>query len=63
MGVVIVAGDTFEKEEDIKDESLWILAGSEDQEKQRQSRNNILKEADYIIPGHGPMFRNVYKPQ
>ena len=63
MGVVIVAGDTFEKEEDLRDDSLWISAGTEDEEKQRQSRNKILFDADYIIPGHGPMFKNIYKPK
>ena len=60
-GVVIVAGDTFEKEEDIEDESIWISAGSENQEKQQESRKRILQEADWIVPGHGPMFKNIYK--
>ena len=60
-GVVVVAGDTFEKEEDIEDESIWKLAGSEDEQKQIKSRSEILEIADFIIPGHGPMFRNKIK--
>ena len=26
-----------------------------------KSRNKILKLADYIIPGHSPMFKNNFK--
>ena len=34
-GIVAVAGDTFEREEDLVDVSLWRdVAGSEDPEKQ-----------------------------
>jgi len=58
---VVVAGDTFEKEEDIEDETIWKLAGTEDEDKLRQSRDKILREADFIIPGHGPMFANKNK--
>ena len=32
--VAVIAGDLFEKEEDLQDESVWIEAGSEDQGKQ-----------------------------
>ena len=32
--VAVIAGDLFEKEEDLQDESVWIEAGSEDQAKQ-----------------------------
>ena len=60
-GVVVVAGDTFEKEEDIDDETIWKLAGSEDEQQQMKSRNDILALADFIVPGHGPMFNNKRK--
>ena len=56
-GVVVIAGDTFEKEEDLEDESVWLEAGSEDEAAQRKSRDLILQMADYIVPGHGPMFK------
>ena len=56
-GVVVIAGDTFEKEEDLEDESVWLEAGSEDEAAQRKSRDLILQTADYIVPGHGPMFK------
>ena len=55
-GLYIIAGDLFEKYEDLKDESIWLEAGSEDPEKQRHHRNQALSRADFIIPGHGPMF-------
>ena len=57
-GVVVVAGDTFEKEEDIEDETVWKLAGSEDEQLQMKSRDEILAMATFIVPGHGPMFKN-----
>ena len=56
-GIVIVAGDTFEKEEDLTDDSIWIEAGSQDQKKQVESRAKILSVAKYVIPGHGGMFK------
>ena len=57
QGVVVIAGDIFEKEEDLKDDSIWREAGSDAPEKQIESREKILKMADYIVPGHGPMFK------
>jgi glyoxylase-like metal-dependent hydrolase (beta-lactamase superfamily II) len=65
-GVVAIAGDTFEREEDISDPSLWRdVAGSEDPAKQEESRKRLLDMADYIVPGHGPMFkvRQAYKEE
>ena len=60
--IVVVAGDTFEREEDIEDAYLWrAIGGSEDPDKQEQSRRTILLMADFIVPGHGPMFK--VKPQ
>ena len=57
QGVVVVAGDTFEKQEDLKDESIWVDAGSQDSSKQTESRKRILAIADFVVPGHGAMFR------
>ena len=58
-GVCVVAGDTFEKEEDLEDESIWREAGSDNEELQKKSRKNILSLADIIVPGHGPSFKNL----
>lgn len=54
---VAVVGDLFEKEEDIFEESLWIAAGSEDEKLQRKNRLMVAEMAEFIIPGHGPMFK------
>lgn len=54
---VVVAGDLFENEDDLSDESIWKNAGSENEKQQAESRRKILEIADYIIPGHGKMFR------
>ncbi|GFG38317.1 hypothetical protein Cfor_12196 [Coptotermes formosanus] len=57
-GLVAVTGDLFEREEDITNPSLWqLVAGSDDPEKQQQNRNKIMQIADWIVPGHGPIFR------
>ncbi|MBF0336635.1 MAG: MBL fold metallo-hydrolase [Nitrospirae bacterium] len=55
IGTVAVVGDLFECEDDIRDESLWRRC-SEDPALQHQSRQRVLQVADYIVPGHGPMF-------
>ncbi|XP_077554646.1 metallo-beta-lactamase domain-containing protein 1 isoform X2 [Haemaphysalis longicornis] len=58
LGTVAITGDLFEKVEDIGNPKLWReLGGSEDPKQQCKSRQMILDVADYIIPGHGPMFR------
>ncbi|KAF4528469.1 hypothetical protein B566_EDAN015931 [Ephemera danica] len=62
-GCVAITGDLFEKEEDITDPSLWQnLGGSEQPQLQQASRDRILAIANYIVPGHGPMFKNPLKP-
>ncbi|XP_065347316.1 uncharacterized protein LOC135944368 [Cloeon dipterum] len=62
FGLVAVTGDLFEREEDIVCPELWRdVAGSENPKLQEQNRSKILQQADYIIPGHGPMFKNIYK--
>jgi glyoxylase-like metal-dependent hydrolase (beta-lactamase superfamily II) len=63
LGKVIIAGDVFwwmdeEKQETgrndlIKREDPYV----KDKEALKQSRENILALADYIIPGHGPMYK------
>jgi len=52
-GVVAIAGDVFESAYD--DES-WVQY-SRDPERQRRSRAELLEVADFIVPGHGEMFR------
>nr|KAG5699584.1 hypothetical protein BaRGS_000700 [Batillaria attramentaria] len=53
---LVQTGDLFECKEDLEDPELW-QDGSESPEVQQQSRIDILKIADYIVPGHGPMFQ------
>ncbi|XP_075226120.1 metallo-beta-lactamase domain-containing protein 1-like isoform X7 [Lycorma delicatula] len=55
--ITAITGDLFEKEEDIENEYIWRTTGSEDPEKQEYNRQKIIQMADYIIPGHGPMFK------
>lgn len=57
LGTVALVGDLFECEADLLDESIWIGAGSQDQQLQRQNRQRMLSVADYVVPGHGPIFR------
>merc|ERR1719295_1490687 len=56
QGTVVIAGDNFEKEEDLQDPDLWKSAGSEDEQKQMESRQKVLDLADWVVPGHGKMF-------
>jgi len=51
-------GDIFEREEDIDHPEIWRdEGGSTNPELQERSRSEIIKIADYIVPGHGPMFK------
>lgn len=52
-----IAGDLFEREEDVFNEAVWIDAGSEDEKLQRLNRSRLADMVDFIIPGHGPMFQ------
>ena len=52
-GTVVVCGDLFEHEDD---EDLWAEY-SECPEKHEESRRNVLEVADWIVPGHGKMFK------
>lgn len=48
----------FEKEEDILTPSIWKSLGTPELLKsQSVMRSRIINLADFIIPGHGPMFR------
>eukprot|EP00745_Piridium_sociabile_P000223 TRINITY_DN101592_c1_g1_i1.p2 TRINITY_DN101592_c1_g1~~TRINITY_DN101592_c1_g1_i1.p2 ORF type:complete len:133 (-),score=41.27 TRINITY_DN101592_c1_g1_i1:202-600(-) len=53
---VCVPGDLFECFEDLEDPDLW-QSSSEQPEQQEQSRIEVLRVADHIVPGHGPMFK------
>ena len=52
-GTVVICGDLFEHE---NDEHVWEEF-SECPEKHRQSRKKVLEVGNWIIPGHGKMFR------
>lgn len=54
--VYAIAGDLFEKEQDLEDGTIWKSAGSDDESLQQKNREKILRVADFIVPGHGPMF-------
>lgn len=56
-GTVGLVGDLFENSEDIKDESIWLSAGSQNPDLQRANREAVLNSVDYILPGHGPLFK------
>lgn len=62
-GKICIAGDVFfweDKQEQKTDrESLMNLPDPymKDKEKLLESRKKILENADYIIPGHGEMFK------
>lgn len=56
QGVVAITGDLFECLEDLEDPDLWQTS-SEQPNQQEQSRIEVLRVADYIVPGHGPMFQ------
>ena len=49
-------GDLFECEEDLTDDNIWKEV-SENSEIQFTQRQKVLKLADYIVPGHGKIFK------
>nr|XP_012225120.1 PREDICTED: metallo-beta-lactamase domain-containing protein 1 [Linepithema humile]XP_012225121.1 PREDICTED: metallo-beta-lactamase domain-containing protein 1 [Linepithema humile] len=56
--VFAITGDLFEKEEDILTPSIWKSLGAPKLlQTQSVMRSRIINLADFIIPGHGPMFR------
>jgi glyoxylase-like metal-dependent hydrolase (beta-lactamase superfamily II) len=54
-GVVAIAGDTFEYEADELDNAWrrWSVNAA----RQQASRDTIRELADFIVPGHGGLFR------
>lgn len=56
-GKTALTGDLFEKFEDLKDSTIWKNAGSDSEQLQIRNREKILRTVDYIVPGHGPMFK------
>ncbi|EFN75464.1 metallo-beta-lactamase domain-containing protein 1 [Harpegnathos saltator] len=53
-----ITGDLFEKEEDILSPHIWRSVGAPELlESQYMMRQYVINLADFIIPGHGPMFR------
>ncbi len=55
-GVVAIVGDLFEYEYDWQTAKEWI-AFSKQPKEQIKNRAKIWELANYIIPGHGPMFK------
>lgn len=57
LGTVALVGDLFENGYDVKDESIWLRAGSQNPDLQRANRERIYNKVDAIMPGHGPLFK------
>jgi len=55
-GLIAITGDLFEAENDWQDVASW-LAFSKKPKQHVQTRARIWELADYIVPGHGPMFK------
>lgn len=58
-GLVAITGDLFEYDKDwlTVDSSQAWEPWSQDKELQNKSRDKIWKLADFIVPGHGDMFK------
>ena len=52
MGIIAICGDVFWKE-NYPEKDIY----ADNPEKLKESRENILKLADYIIPGHAGMYK------
>lgn len=58
-GIVAITGDLFEYDRDwetVDTSKAWEV-WSQDKDLQNQSRSKVWKLADYIVPGHGDMFK------
>ena len=55
-GLVAITGDLFEYEHDWKTAREWI-AFSKQPKSHIRNRAKVWELADYIVPGHGPMFK------
>jgi glyoxylase-like metal-dependent hydrolase (beta-lactamase superfamily II) len=51
-GIIAICGDVFWKENFPEDDPY-----ASDKEKLRESRKKILEIADYVVPGHGKMYK------
>lgn len=60
LGTIVVTGDLFEREDDIEENAIWRDV-SENPDIQAHHRHRVLQFADFIIPGHGKMFRVIEK--
>lgn len=56
-GTVGLAGDLFENGSDVSDDSIWLGAGSQNPDLQRANRSRLYNKVDFILPGHGEIFR------
>lgn len=56
-GRVALAGDLFERGQDLEDDQIWLVAGSAQPDVQRHNRGIVLNSVDWIMPGHGPIFK------
>ncbi|XP_015110406.1 metallo-beta-lactamase domain-containing protein 1 [Diachasma alloeum] len=55
---IAVAGDLFEKEADLENPEMWQNLGVPELRKtQAENRFLVIMLADYIVPGHGKMFK------
>ncbi|KJH42582.1 metallo-beta-lactamase domain protein [Dictyocaulus viviparus] len=55
MGVVIIAGDTFMRREDLDYPMMWKPLSANEVE-QGKSRKSMICQANWIVPGHGEPF-------
>lgn len=55
-GIVAITGDLFEYENDYKKVNEW-LSFSKKPKEHIKTRARVWELADYIVPGHGPIFR------
>lgn len=66
-GVVVVAHDVFwwmdgeQKSETVEDLMNLVDPFVNDENELEESRKKVLEIADWIIPGHGKMFKNPAK--
>lgn len=51
-GIVAICGDVFWKENFPEDDPY-----ASDKEKLKESRKKVLEIADWVIPGHGKIFK------
>jgi len=55
-GVVAICGDVFWRENYPRDPKDDAFASNPD--RLEESREMVLKTADWVVPGHGPMYKN-----